>query len=506
MDTNTLKQYDDLFAGIAVVDRNQKIIYFNQAFLVLTQTSPRVIKGLDSFAKLFTTTESIDKIINKALKGETAISEELTLTTLAGHGPLTIIFKAIPIDSGHLLITTNDLTVERALYEKYRIQLEEIKRTHEKILQTDKLATLGELSAGISHEINNPLTVAYGYAQTIEWELKEKENVNTEELKVSMNRVTSSLEKISSIINNMKSYVRTDEDQREFCDLREVVKEACELTYTGLKKESLKLSINTPADPLLIQCNRIELEQVIVNLLKNSFDSVLDSKTIKPEIIITLARSDNMVSLSVQDNGPGIPSDSADKIFQPFYTTKDIGKGSGLGLSISKRLIEKHQGTLKLLPSGQGACFQFTLPTMEMSSMLTSGGFGPDIGGSGQKKILIVDDDAQVLNQLDSLLQEAGYSVIGSTGGEDALHILIQTEIDLIITDLHMPRLSGTDLSTKIRQIEEELPIIYLSGALDAQNIFEQDKDKLQIFDLLTKPFNEDRFLSCISKALENKK
>src|SRR5690606_37993063 len=131
---------------------------------------------------------------------------------------------------------------------------------------------------------------------------------------------------------------------------------------------------------------------------------------------------------------------------------KELGKGSGLGLSISQRLIEKHRGTLHVLPHKGGACFEIVFPTMEMRIMLSSGGIGSELGSDGQQKILIVDNDPSVLNLLDEYLHNAGYAVIGSTGGEDAFHILIQTEVDLVITDLSMPRMSGHDLAVKIRE------------------------------------------------------
>ncbi|MBH47442.1 MAG: hypothetical protein CME71_04660 [Halobacteriovorax sp.] len=500
MNSNKFSIYDNLFAPLVVVDKDYKVTYFNQAFLVLTQSSPRSLKNLDRFSLIFNESE----VIERFLKGSVQTSEELTLTTPSGHGPLTLVLKSFSVDND-LVITFNDLTVERTLYSKYRVQLEEIKRTHEKILQTDKLATLGELSAGISHEINNPLTIAYGYAQTIEFEVGSKDVIKCDELKTSIERVTSSLEKISSIINNMKSYVRTDEEHKEYCDLKDIATAAIELTHTGLIKETIKLNLKAPKDPLLVQCNRVELEQVIVNLLKNSFDSLLDAKTAAPLVSISLSRGENNISVTVSDNGPGISDQHKEMIFQPFFTTKDIGKGSGLGLSISRRLIEKHQGHLELIDSENGAVLKFDLPTMEMSSMLTSGGFGPEIGPVGQKKVLIVDDEPIVLNQLDELLRGAGYSVVSSTGGEDALNLLIQTEIDLVITDLFMPRMSGSDLSSKVRMLEEDIPIIYLSGAPNAQEIFEKDKKNLVIHSLISKPFSEETLLSTLAQALKVK-
>lgn len=506
MNSEQFKAYDDLFAGVVAIDPSGKVIYFNQAFLVLTQSSPRVFKSLEQFSDLFNEADHISPLIQKAQSGEMAISSELTLTTKNGHGPLTLVLKALPLANKHVLLTCNDLTVERALYEKYRVQLEEIKRTHEKILQTDKLATLGELSAGISHEINNPLTVAYGYAQNIEWMLESSEDSSSDELKLSAKRVTHSLEKISSIISNMKTYVRTDDDHREFCDLRDVVRAASELTHTGITKDKVELLIQAPNEALLVQGNRIELEQVLVNILKNSFDAISDAKVEQGSVKIVLERRENAIAVQVYDNGPGVAADAATKIFQPFYTTKELGKGSGLGLSISQRLIEKHRGSLHLLPHKGGACFEIELPTMEMSSMLSSGGFGPELGADGQQKILIVDNDPSVLNLLDEYLQSAGYAVIGSTGGEDALHILIQTEVDLVITDLSMPRMSGHDLAVKIRELEPDLPIIYLSGATDAKNAFNQDKDELSIASYLEKPFEKDGVLASVAKILGGQK
>tara|TARA_R110000868_G_scaffold16687_1_gene74174 strand:- start:2761 stop:4257 length:1497 start_codon:yes stop_codon:yes gene_type:complete len=493
--------YDNLFAPVVVIDKKHKIEYFNQAFLVLTQSSPRSLKSLERLPLLFNESKVIDSFLSEASKNPDQTSEELTLSTATNPAALTLVVKSFLLNE-HIILTFNDLTVERTLYSKYRIQLEEIKRTHEKILQTDKLATLGELSAGISHEINNPLTIAYGYAQNIEFEFGDKETIKTADLRTSIERVTSSLEKISSIINNMKSYVRTDDENKEYCDLKDIVTAAIQLTHTGVIKDSIQLQLELPEDPLLVQCNRIELEQVIVNLLKNSFDALTDSKTKKPLVRINLDRGDNNISVSVYDNGPGIPEQNKEMIFQPFFTTKDIGKGSGLGLSISRRLIEKHQGHLELIESKDGACLKFDLPTMEMSSMLTSGGFGPEIGPAGQKKILIVDDEPAILNQLDEILHDAGYSVVSSTGGEDALNLLIQTEIDLIITDLFMPRMSGSELSQKVRLLEEDIPIIYLSGAPNAQEIFDKDKNSLNIHGLISKPFSEKSILATLTQAL----
>ena len=379
MSIEKYKLYDDLLSGIIAIDKDQSIIYFNQAFLVLIQSSPRILKNTNRFKDLFDKPEVIDKVVSSSKNNNTGISEESILFTSQGYGPITVIIKAIK-DDENTILSFNDLTVERNLYDKYKIQLEEIKKTHEKILQTDKLATLGELSAGISHEINNPLTVAYGYAQNIEWELKENSILNKEEVITSINRVTTSLEKISSIINNMKSYVRTSDDHRQFCDLQKVTKGACELTHTGSRKDLINLEIKEIEDSLIIQANPVELEQVIVNLLKNSFDALLDNQIKNPSVVISFTKADHYVGFSITDNGPGIENAVGESIFQPFFTTKDIGKGSGLGLSISKRLIEKHQGTLSFENLKQGVCFSFQLPTMEMSSMITSGGFGPDIG------------------------------------------------------------------------------------------------------------------------------
>ncbi len=502
MSDEQFKLFDDLLAAVVAIDSKGKVAYFNQAFLVVTQSSPRAVKNLEHFSKLFKSGQkALNEIIEKAQKGEVVVSQELNLTTTQGHGPLTVVCKAIP-HASYVLVTMNDLTVERTLYHKYRIQLEEIKKTHEKILATDKLATLGELSAGISHEINNPLTVAYGYAQNIEWMLEQDEFRPYKELILSAQRVTSSLEKISSIVNNMKSYVRADDDLQEFCDIKDVVTAACELTHTGLTKEKVKLEICSGSEPLLIQANRIELEQVIVNVLKNSFDALLDSQQSSPKVIVTLAKRDHGIVVTVADNGPGVEKDLAKKIFQPFFTTKEIGRGSGLGLAISQRLIEKHRGSLSLKDTTKGACFEIKLPTMEMSSMLASGGFGPHIGQNENAKILIVDDNPEILNLLDHLLRQNGYSVIGSMGGEEAINLLIQTEVDLVITDLLMPKLSGSDLAKHINEIEPDLPILYLSGAKDAQKIFENDSKSLKIAGLIGKPFKDQEILAAIAKAL----
>lgn len=496
------KHYDDLLAAVVALDPQGKVIYFNQAFLVLTQMSPRHLRSQETLISYFKSNTELEQFIAKMSHASPSVSKEIHLTTVHGHGPLTCVLKSIPSQE-FILLTFNDLTVERTLYHKYRIQLEEIKQTHEKILQIDKLATLGELSAGISHEINNPLTVAYGYAQNIEWMLNQNKDQKDEDLILAANRVNQALEKISSIVNNMKSYVRTDDDLQEYCDLRDVVKSACELTHTGLAKDKIELIITVPNESLLIQGNKIELEQVIVNLLKNSFDALLDHDIKDPKVIVTLEQREHSIATIVEDNGPGINEEAKNNIFKPFFTTKEIGKGSGLGLSISTRLIKKHQGQLNLIPNQQGAKFEIILPSMEMSSMLASGGFTASIGKDAQKKILIIDDNPEVLNLLDTLLRQHNYLVIGSNGGEDALSLLIQTEIDLVVTDLLMPKISGSELSSQLHMVEPDLPIIYLSGDKNAQKVFDQDRSKYNIKAMISKPFKEEELLKAIADALK---
>ena len=291
------------------------------------------------------------------------VSEELELFSIERDSPCHVVLKFTKIEDERILISFNDINIEKKLYEKYRLQLEELKKSHTQILQADKLATIGELSAGISHEISNPLTIATGSMEILE-EVLNSESENKDELiKNCIADVVESHNRINSIILNMKSFLhnQAEEEEREYCDLEKIILDSIKFVTPYYNEHKVVLKSTFDEKDLVALVNKVKVEQVIVNLLSNALDALVDSKTPSPEVQVQVGKdrnSDNL-EIRIKDNGPGVAEENKKEIFNAFFTTKDVGEGTGLGLAIATKIIEAHQGTLGIENSDIGALFLF---------------------------------------------------------------------------------------------------------------------------------------------------
>lgn len=217
-------------------------------------------------------------------------------------------------------------------------------------MHNSKLASLGEMSAGIAHEINNPLTVIVG---TIG--LLERYKDDPEKFASKLEAMTKSAKRIEKIVKSLKKFSRSNEaTEKTHCDLNQIIHEAIGLMDFKAKKYDLEFELDIKIEGE-IYCDQVEIEQVLVNLLSNAIDSVseVDQKWVK----LKAYSEGNKAVIKVSDSGPSVPVEIRDKIFEPFYTTKGIGEGTGLGLSISKGIIEDHDGKLKLYHEDKNSCF-----------------------------------------------------------------------------------------------------------------------------------------------------
>ena len=245
------------------------------------------------------------------------------------------------------------------------------------LVHADRMATLGTLSAGIAHEINNPTSFISGNIRMIEkfWDVvlpcmkeaskngslpQEKLDFVIEEFPKAVAGMHKGVTRIKSIVNGLKTYVRQGGDEKVPCNLADCVASALELCANSLKYHVTVEQVLEDDLPV-IYANAQQIEQVLINLLTNAADST-ESKG-KGHIRITAARTDTGVNISIEDDGPGIPPDVIEKIWNPFFTTKAPGKGTGLGLSIIHGIIDNHDGTIEVenKESG-GARFLITLP------------------------------------------------------------------------------------------------------------------------------------------------
>ncbi|MBU2938915.1 tetratricopeptide repeat protein [Lacinutrix sp. C3R15] len=272
-------------------------------------------------------------------------------------------------------------TEKRKLNIALQTSIDELKTTQKQLIQSEKMASLGELTAGIAHEIQNPLNFVNNFSEVstelIEEMHQELDKGDLEEVKAISNDIKLNLEKINhhgkradDIVKGMLQHSRNNSGEKEQVDLNKLTDEYLRLAYHGLraKDKSFNAILQTDFDPNLGKITVVsqEIGRVILNLFTNAFYAVNEKKThsasknYKPTVSVKTLRTNESLKIIIKDNGNGIPNNILDKIFQPFFTTKPTGKGTGLGLSMSYDIVKSHGGTIEI-KTENGSYTEFTI-------------------------------------------------------------------------------------------------------------------------------------------------
>lgn len=234
-----------------------------------------------------------------------------------------------------------------------------------KLIHTSRLAALGEMSASIAHEVNNPLMVINGSLNQLDRALK-KDVIEIDFAEKLIQRIKKSTERVSIILGGLRHFAnQSDELPKQDSKLESIINETTGYCTELVNANFIKLECQTPPQ-VIIHCHAVQISQVLINLIKNAVDALMEQKeknqNLETWIKINYHLQGKVLHIKIQNSGDKIPTDIAEKLFQPFFTTKASGKGTGLGLSISSAIIQDHRGDLSLLPQEEYTTFQITLP------------------------------------------------------------------------------------------------------------------------------------------------
>lgn len=386
------------------------------------------------------------------------------------------------------------------------------------LVHSQKVESLGQLSGGIAHDFNNILGSMLGFTELALCSDDIKKN---SDLLQYLNQVLASGESAKLLINQMLTFSRSKGKvmDAEILPVSKIIKNACNL-LRPLMPQSIELKVHENNDDLYIKTNKVLMEQIIMNLCLNAKDAFVDNKgtvSISSDMIIIdkamcnschLDFSGIYVVIQVEDDGCGIDTITKKRLFEPFYSTKEVGKGTGMGLAIVHGIVHNHDGHILVESEvNKGTSIKILLPQEIKSNVqptfdksMQSADISNSVAG---KHILIVDDEIYITNFLSTLLKKYHYKVTVKNDSKSALSYFKKhhDEIDAVLTDQTMPKLSGIDMAVKMLEISKDLPIVLCTGF--SESVDEEMALSKNIRAFLAKPVKLNELLKIVNSLFD---
>ncbi len=353
----------------------------------------------------------------------------------------------------HLLMTLATqaaVAIDNArLVRDLQRSLTELESTQEALVQSEKLSAIGQLIAGVAHELNNPLQAVMGYAQ-----LLQAKDVD-DQMRHDLDRISVQSQRAAKIVQNLLTFARQRKADRQRVAINDIVERVVELRAYQLRVDNVEVVLDLADGPLETVADGNQLQQVMLNLVNNAHDAIRSARN-DGEIRIVTRQRGQTILISCSDNGPGLSPEAKRHLFEPFYTTKDVGEGTGLGLSICYGIVSEHQGKIWAeSEGGVGTTFHIELPVVHEPV----GGRRPepvsDEGSGPGMRVLVVEDEEDVAQLLRRVLSADGHTVTLTTDGAQALAELEargEDGVDLVISDIKMPGLGGAALYKRLKR------------------------------------------------------
>ena len=389
------------------------------------------------------------------------------------------------------------LITSRAITERRRVE-DELTRQQVARIQSEKLADMGTLLAGVAHELNNPLTVVSGYSSILRQTLGDGPS------RERLDRIATAAERCVRIVRNFLALARQHPPERQRVNPNQIVREAVELLAYPLRVDNVEVRLELAEDLPTLWADPHQLHQVVVNLITNAHQAMHGSTSTRRLTIRTRLRAaDSRVSIEVIDTGPGIPPEVLGRIFEPFFTTKALGQGTGLGLPLCQGIVEGHEGTIRVDSTlGEGTTLTIELPVVAAPAADAKQPPAAHRALPPGSRVLVVDDEPDVAGVLVDLLRAEHEQAEAVSDGRAALEKIEQAAYDLILCDVRMPGLDGPELYRALRLLHPELlpRFVFLTG--DTLNPESREFVEQTGAPCIGKPFDFDEVYRVIGRAL----
>lgn len=487
---STLEQMHE---GIQVVDANWKYIYVNDAAAkhgrtskesLLGRTLMECYPGIDQ-SELFQT-------LNEVMQDQKPRSLENLFIYPDGDKTWFDIF--IEPHTEGILIRSIDITDRKVLQESY--------------MHAQKMESIGQLAGGVAHDFNNKLATMSLYCEMISDSLPEQPLKAKEYAK----NIQKAIEQSTQLTRQLLAFSRKQVLDLKTINLNELVN-TLNSEFMRFLGEHVIVETHLQDDLGAVRIDPGQIEQVILNLCINARDAMPNGGVITIETRNTILdedycnrRSDvtpgEYVLISVTDNGVGMSKEIQKRAFEPFFTTKSVGKGTGLGLSMVHGVVKQSRGHIWLYSEeGIGTTFKMYFPQFGQTQSKEAPAPASTEALTGSECILLVEDDPMLRSAFESTLSRVGYKVLTAESGHQALQIFAENDIDLLLTDLVMPKMTGKELADELRTIRSDLKVIFVSGYTKNSIVHNAALDIDSV--LIQKPVRTQDLLRTIQEVLK---
>ena len=441
----------------------------------------------------------------EAIEGKAVVRWEQTTDFPAGRRSGEVSIAPIFDQGGrctHLVGAVHDVTERKIAEERHA-------RAEETLRQSQKLEGIGRLAGGIAHDFNNILGVILGYGELMRRQVAEDHPVRPR-----LEQVIQAAQRAAGLTRQLLAFSRKQVMQPKLLDLGEVVEDLRRM-LERVVGEDLEIEVRGAEGLGAVNADPTQVEQVIMNLVVNARDAMpkgghLTIETANAEFDEAYAaahppaQAGQFVMVAVSDTGVGMDAETQAHVFEPFFTTKPLGEGTGLGLATVYGIVKQMRGYVWVYSEvGHGTTFKVYLPRVAdgvpAAPAVTAAAPLP----RGQETVLVVEDSESLRDLIREVLEEQGYTVLSATQGEEALTLVRERTdtIDLLLTDVVMPKLGGGELVTKVRALRPEIRALYMSGytggTVTRQGVLEEG------FRLLEKPFTGEQLTRAVRQALD---